>query len=105
MAKRDEAGQNRVPMFRSARKPTVPLAPQSTVNNYSECLFDLSNPKIEHTSGGSGRRGARRSGRAGLDGVPTGRVAKKPTVPVAPRGIVNNIPQALVASTNKENPT
>ena len=65
----------------------------------------LSNPKPEHTSGGSGRRGARRGGGAGLDGVPTGRVAKKPTVPLAPRGIVNNCPQPLVASTNKGNPT
>ena len=36
-------GLNRVPTFRSARKPTVPLALQGTVNNCSERLFASTN--------------------------------------------------------------
>ena len=40
---RGEAGQNRVPTFRSARKATVPLALQGTVNNCSERLFASTN--------------------------------------------------------------
>ena len=38
-----KAGQNRVQTFRSARKPTVPLAPQVTVNNCSKRLFASTN--------------------------------------------------------------
>ena len=65
----------------------------------------LSNPRPEHTTGDSGRRGARRGGRgqASQNRTPTGRFAKKPTVLLSPQGIVNNCPERLFTSTNKGN--
>ena len=42
-AGRGEAGQNKVPTFRSPWKPTAPLALQRTVNNCSERLFASAN--------------------------------------------------------------
>ena len=42
-AARGEARQNRVPTFRSARKATIPLALQGTVNDCSERLFASTN--------------------------------------------------------------
>ena len=40
---RGEAGQTKVPTFRSASKATVPLALQGTINNCSERLFASTN--------------------------------------------------------------
>ena len=42
-ARPGEAWQNRMLTFRSAWKPTVPLAPQGTVNKCSELLFASTN--------------------------------------------------------------
>ena len=77
----------------------------------SEMQFKLSNPKPEHTTGGPGRRCARRGGGArpgrggaGQNRVPTGRVARKPTVSLAPLGVVDNCPERLFARTNKGHP-
>ena len=58
----------------------------------------------EDTTDGFCRRGAWRGGGCGgaaQNRTPTGRVAKKPTVPLALQRVVNNCPERLFASTNK----
>ena len=52
-AARSDAVQKKVPTFRSPLNLTAPLSFQRNVN--------LSNPKREHTTGGSGRGGRRRT--------------------------------------------
>ena len=67
----------------------VELAAQENLEQEdADFEIDLSSPKPGHTTGGSGRRGARRSivgrGEAGQNRVPTFRSARKPTVPLPP---------------------
>ena len=67
----------------------------------------LSSPKPRHTTGGSVRRGARRTtgrGRAGQNREPTFRSAREATVPLALQGTMNNCSERLFAITNKGNP-
>ena len=70
-------------------------------------LHDLSSPKPGHTTGASGRHGARRTagqGEARQNRVLTFRSARKATIPLAFQGTVNNCSERLFASTNKGNP-
>ena len=91
------------------RKPDLPaVCPGFGLDMFpGHALHDLSSPKPGHTTGGSGRHGARRTagrGDAGQNKVPTFRSAWKPTAPLALQGTVNNCSERLFASTNKGNP-
>ena len=64
----------------------------------------VSNPKPGHTTGGSGRGGARRGGE---NWTPTSHVAQETTVPFALqgfKGIVDNAPERFFGSTVTRNP-
>ena len=70
-------------------------------------IDDLSISKPGHTTGVSGRRGARLGGGAGQGGAgrdADGRFAQETTVPLAPQTIEDNCPDRLSGSTNKGNP-
>ena len=77
----------------------------------SDLEIHLSNPKPGHTTGGSGRSGARRgsgSNGVGQDGTPTDPFALKKTVPFAFQcfpSIENNCPGGFFGNTNKRIPT
>ena len=80
----------------SAWGTILPSTPQSIGN--------LSSPKPGHTTGGSVRRGARRTvgrGEAGQTKVPTFRSASKATVPLALQGTINNCFERQFAITKK----
>ena len=67
----------------------------------------MSSPKLGHTTGGSGRSGARRgggAGRVGQDGTPTERFAQETAVPCAPQGAIYNCLERPFRSTNNGNP-
>ena len=55
--------------------------------------------RVSAAHGGAAGRGG-----AGQNRMPTGRVAEKPTVPLALHNIVDNCPERSFASTNKGNP-
>ena len=67
----------------------------------------LSSPKHGHTTSWLGRRSARRTagqGAAGQTRVPAFPSARKPNVPSALQGIVNNCSERLLSSKNRRNP-
>ena len=76
-------------------------------NEQAKFYLNLSSPKPGHTTGGSGRHGARRTagrGDARQNKVPTFRWSWKPTAPLTLQRTVKNCPERLFARTNKENP-
>ena len=99
-AGRSGAGQDRMPTSRFSQDTTTPFAHKASMasktivlNIFSEartkeilCKPNLSSLKPGHTTGGSGRGGARRDGGAGRggagqDGTPTGRSTQETTIP------------------------
>ena len=97
-------------LHRPAQPPRRPVPPRPAVPGFARGMFlvlHFSNPKPGHTTGGSGRPGARRAagrGRAGQDGMPTGRFAQETTVPLAPSTVEDNCFERPPGSTNKGNP-
>ena len=65
----------------------------------------IQNPDIPQAGrGGAAHGGAAMRDGAGQDGTSTGRFAQETTDPLALKGIEDNCPERLFASTNKQNP-
>ena len=83
---------------------------KSTKTQNTKKQKKMSNPKPEHTTGESGRRGARQRGgveRGRVRGDADGLVRRKTTVPFPREGIVYNCPERLLRGneqTNLSNP-
>ena len=74
------------------------------IDNLLEKVWNLSNPKPEHTTGGrieAAHGGAAGRGGAGQNGTPTDRLAQETSDPRNLQGIEHTCPERLFRSTNK----